>query len=192
MRKQWQRDLPFDELVFDRWERAKQLGFGQGASIYHNSYVYGDVAVGQGTWIGPLVVLDGTGGLSIGDHCSISAGVHIYTHDSVKWALTGGKSSYEQAAVTIGHCCYVGAQTVISKGVTIGEHCVVGANSFVNREVPPFSIVAGSPCRRIGRVEFVGTDEVQLVYDLKANEIHQLYAPAASTNRDHARRRLGA
>ena len=47
VRARWRRDLPFSELVFDRWERAASLGFGAGASIYHDSYVYGDVTVGE-------------------------------------------------------------------------------------------------------------------------------------------------
>ena len=29
MRERFDRDLPFDELVFDRWERARRLGFGR-------------------------------------------------------------------------------------------------------------------------------------------------------------------
>ena len=95
MQKKFQRDLPLSELLFDRWERAKTLGFGKGTSIYHNSYVYGDVSVGKNTWIGPFTILDGTGCLKIGSYCSISAGVQIYTHDSVKWAITGGKAPYD-------------------------------------------------------------------------------------------------
>src|ERR1700674_4717821 len=80
MRSRWNRDLPFEELLFDRWERAQYLGFGAGTSIYHTSYVYGDVRVGANTWIGPLTVLEGSGGLTIGSNCSISAGVQIFTH----------------------------------------------------------------------------------------------------------------
>jgi acetyltransferase-like isoleucine patch superfamily enzyme len=152
MRKKWHRDLPLEELLFDRWERARQLGFGEGASIYHNSYVYGDVQVGERTWIGPFTLLDGSGGLRIGSNCSISAGVHIYTHDSVQWAVSGGTAPYERAPVSIGDCCYIGSQTVIAKGVTIGDHCTVGACSFVNADLAPFTIAAGAPCRPTGRV----------------------------------------
>jgi acetyltransferase-like isoleucine patch superfamily enzyme len=163
----WQRDLPFDELLFDRWERAKSLGFGEGSNIYHNCYVYGDVRVGKNTWIGPYTLLDGSGGLTIGDHCSISAGVHVYTHDTVKWAVSGGKAEYEHASVRIGNCCYIGSHTVIAKGVTVGDHCVIGASAFVNRAIPPFSVAVGIPCRLIGRVE-IEADQVRLIYESKA------------------------
>ena len=54
--------------------------------------VIGDVKVGSHTWIGPNVILDGSGGgLEIGDYCSIDAGAQIYTHDTVMWAISGGQ-----------------------------------------------------------------------------------------------------
>ena len=38
MRESWERDLPLEELLCDRWERAQRLGFGAGSSIYQSSY----------------------------------------------------------------------------------------------------------------------------------------------------------
>ncbi|MCB0060784.1 MAG: acyltransferase [Caldilineaceae bacterium] len=131
--------------------------------MYHNSYVYGDVQVGAHTWIGPFTLLEGSGGLTIGSYCSISAGTQIYTHDSVKWALSGGAAAYAQAPVVIGDCTYIGSQSVIAKGVTIGDHVVVGACSFVNRDLPPYTIAAGTPCRVIGQVQMID-GEIQLIY----------------------------
>jgi len=163
MRKRWKRDLPFIELPFDRWERAQSLGFGEKTSIYQNSYVFGEVEVGNNTWIGPFTLLDGSGGLQIGSFCSISAGTQIYTHDTVKWAVSGGSTAYERAPVSIGNNCYIGSQTVIAKGVTIGDHVVIAACSFVNRDIPAYSVAAGTPCRVIGRVQ-IDDGEVQLIY----------------------------
>jgi acetyltransferase-like isoleucine patch superfamily enzyme len=165
MRMDWQRDLPFGELLADRWKRAETLGFGPGASIYDSSYVYGDVRVGANTWIGPFTILDGSGGLSIGEYCSISAGVHIYTHDTVAWAVSGGRVGPQRSAVVIGDNTYVGSEVVIARGVTIGDHCVIGAGSFVNRSVPPYSVAVGSPCRVIGSVEVGASGEVTLRYE---------------------------
>jgi acetyltransferase-like isoleucine patch superfamily enzyme len=163
MRVKWQRSLPFDEELFDRWERANYLGFGKDASIYQHSYVYGDVQVGKNTWVGPMTLLDGTGGLKIGDYCSISAGVQIYTHDTVNWALTGGKSKYDYAPVQIGNCCHIGALSVIIKGVTVGDHCVVAAHSFVNKDVPSYTVVVGVPARVAATVRIIDDGQVQLV-----------------------------
>ena len=165
LRKRWGRSLPFADELFDRWERAAFLGFGPEASIYDSSLVLGDIQVGEGTWVGPFTVLDGRGGLTIGKYCSISAGVQIYSHDTVKWALTGGKAREERSPTRIGDSCYIGPLSIVSRGVEIGDHTVVGAHSLVRKNVPPFSIVVGTPARVIGRVELVGDDDVRFVYE---------------------------
>jgi len=163
MKEKWDRVIPFEELLFDRWEKAEFVNAGEGTSIYHMCYIYGDVEIGKNTWIGPFTLLDGTGGLKIGDYCSISAGVQIYTHDTVKWALSGGKHKYEYAPVKIGNCCFIGAGTIILKGVRIGNHCLVAANSLVNKSFGDNSIIAGVPAKKIGEVE-VKDGEVILKY----------------------------
>ena len=69
-REKWKRSLPFYEEVLGdkaRWERAEFLNFGKDASIYESSYVYGNVKVGKNTWVGPFTILDGSGGLEIGE-----------------------------------------------------------------------------------------------------------------------------
>lgn len=144
---EYNRVLPLNEMITDRWEKANFLGFGSRTSIYDSSFIFGNVVVGENTWIGPFTILDGIGGLTIGSNCSISAGVQIYTHDSVQWAITGGVSPYEYASVTIGDNCYIGPNTIIAKGVSIGSGTIVGANSFVNKSLPPNSKAAGSPVR---------------------------------------------
>lgn len=144
---QYRRTLPFGDYVSDRWEKARMLGFGEGTSIYDSAHVFGDVTVGRNTWIGPFTILDGSGGLTIGDTCSISAGVQIYSHDTVAWATSGGTAEYEYAATSIGSRCYVGPNTVVAKGVTIGDGAVVGANSLVLSDIPAGAKAYGNPAR---------------------------------------------
>lgn len=152
----WRRCLPFSELVVDRWEKARFLGFGEGASIYDSSYVFGSVKVGAHTWVGPFTILDGSGGLEIGDYCSISSGVQIYSHETIQWAVSGGKAPYEYAPVSIGSRCYIGPNTVVAKGVTIGEGCIIGAGSLVLSDIPPGSKAFGTPCRVVAALPRAG------------------------------------
>lgn len=147
--QQWDRSLPFADYLVDRWEKAERLGFGDGSSIYDSALVLGQVEVGKNTWIGPFTVLDGSGGLEIGDTCSISAGVQIYTHDTVAWATSGGIASVAKAPVRIGNNCYIGPNVIISKGVSIGDGCIIGANSFVNKSIPSKMRAWGTPCKLI-------------------------------------------
>lgn len=165
LRDRFDRSLPLAEGILDnRWERAARLGFGFNTSIYDSALVYGKVEVGEESWIGPSVILDGSGGsVKIGDYCSIAAGVHIYTHDTVLWALAGGKAGRRKASVEIGSCCHIGAQSVVLPGVRIERQCVVAANSVVNRSVETKTIVAGNPARKIGRVEGEGEDTRMII-----------------------------
>jgi acetyltransferase-like isoleucine patch superfamily enzyme len=165
MGERFQRDLPLQDLLTDRWERARTLGFGEGSSIYQSAYVYGDVSVGAGTWIGPNALLDGSGGLRIGSGCNISAGAQIYTHDTVERVLSEGRREIDHAPTSIGDHCHVGAGSVVAKGVTVGDHSVIGACAFVNRDVPPFTVAAGVPARPIGRVRVDADGGVNLDYD---------------------------
>lgn len=165
IRKRHDRTVPLGDEVLDRWEKAEDLGFGAGTSIYDASLVLGDVSVGENTWVGPFTVLDGRGGLRIGSYCSISTGVQIYSHDTVAWALSGGRAAERRAATSIGDCCYIGPNSIVASGVQIGDHCVVGALSLVKENVASHTIVGGIPSQVLGRVEIHETGEVELIYD---------------------------
>ena len=144
------RVVPLADYFVDRWDKARLLGFGDGSSIYDSSLVIGDVRVGKNCWVGPFTILDGSGGLEIGDECTLSAGVHVYTHDSVRATLEG--APIERKPVRLGNRVYVGPHTVIASGVTVGDRVVIGANSLVLSDVPSGTKVVGSPARVIGTV----------------------------------------
>jgi acetyltransferase-like isoleucine patch superfamily enzyme len=161
--KELNRSVSFGDVFVDRWERASKLGFGENTSIYDSSLVIGDVKVGSNCWIGPYTILDGSGKLILGDFCTISAGVHIYTHDNVKSTLTSGKIPIERKSVALGNNTYVAPNVIISKGVTIGSYCIIGAGSFVNKSFENFSIIGGVPAKQMGIVK-IENDSVQFEY----------------------------
>ena len=47
----------------------------------------------------------------------------------------------------------IGSNATIMAGVSIGEGAIVGAGSVVTRDVPAFTIVAGSPAKELRRIE---------------------------------------
>jgi len=143
--QRFKRRVSVGDLLTDRWEIARQYGFGEGTSCYDNVLVIGDVKVGKHTWIGPNVILDGSGGLEIGDYCSISAGVGIYSHHTVNWSRSLGAEPAERKPVKIGSGVYVGPNAVVQMGVTIGDRAVIGALSLVNHDVPAGARAFGIP-----------------------------------------------
>jgi acetyltransferase-like isoleucine patch superfamily enzyme len=148
-KKDYDRFLSISDYFFDRWERAKMMGFGEGTSVYDSCLIIGDVKVGKNVWIGPYTILDGSGGLAIGDNCDICAGVHIYTHNTVQRVINN--TEIEKAPVFIENNVYIGPNTVISMGCHLGSRVVIGANSFVNKDVPSNTKSFGTPVRLIGK-----------------------------------------
>lgn len=165
MKLSFDRVVPVTELVVNRWEKAKFCGFGRNVSIYDNAYVYGNVEVGEDTWIGPFTILDGSGGrLKIGKGCDVSAGVQIYTHDTVKKCVSNQSARAEYGNVEIEDYCYIGPMSVISRGVKIGAHSIICTHSFVNKSFPEYSIIGGIPAIKIGEVIISNNGKVQLRY----------------------------
>lgn len=152
-KQRFHRRVSVGDLLTERDDNAAAYGFGEGTTMYDNVLVLGDVKVGRNSWIGPGCILDGSGGLRIGDWCDISAGAQIYTHHTVNRAISLGEKPIDCAPTSIGNGVYIGPNAVIQMGVTIGDKAIIGANSFVNRDVPPGAKAFGSPARiQQGRV----------------------------------------
>ena len=141
------RHVSVGDLLTDRAEIAREYGFGEGTTCYDNVLILGEVNIGKNCWIGPNVILDGSGGLTIGDHVDISAGAQIYSHNTVRRVLSGGVDPIAYSATRIGSRVYIGPQTVIQKGVVIGSDVTIGAMSLVNTDVPDGAKFFGIPAR---------------------------------------------
>ena len=164
--KKYKRMNPFYEDLFDWSERGSFWAQEKkDITIYNSATLIGDVKIGEHTWIGPFSLLDGGGGLEIGRYCSISTGCQVLTHDTVSWALSGGKMQPERAATKIGDCCFLGSHVIVTKGVTIGNHCLIAAGAVVTMDVDDLTIAGGVPACVIGRVELDSHGNVHLVYD---------------------------
>jgi len=109
------------------------------------------ITMGDDVWIGYYTLIDGSGGLEIGNKVSISSGVHIYTHDSSKFRAYDlekdpiNGTHIKRSPVKIGNNVQIGANSIITKGVTIGNNVIVGALTLVNKDIPDNSFVTGNP-----------------------------------------------
>ena len=98
--------------------------------------------------------------ITFGDNCLLGPNVSIYTAGHPVHPHSRN-SRYEYGiAVTVGNDVWLGGCTVICPGVTIGDGCVIGAGSVVTKDIPPYSIAAGNPCRVIRTI----TDEDRRYY----------------------------
>ena len=165
------RSLPLGDMLVDRNERAYSLGFGKGTTIYDSATVIGDVSVGEHCWIGQNTVLDGTGGLTIGDWCTVGVNSFIASHSAVARMLSAGKMPIDSKPTMIGSRCFIGPSCLIEMGVVIGEGCLIDAQSVVKRSLPPGTIAHGNPADVIGEVVLDQTGKPNLKFNRKAVEL---------------------
>lgn len=109
----------------------------------------GSIHVGQGTTMvkGSLQVHE-TGSITIGKDCMISTLVYLSVSDIHPiYDRETGERLNPAASVRIGDHVWLGLRSMILKGADIGAGAVVAAAAVVSGQVPPNSIVAGTPAR---------------------------------------------
>lgn len=91
--------------------------------------------------------------VEVGNYCCFGPDVHIGGMQHSYWwysmsPLLSDECKLPEKTI-IGNDVWIAAGCIIKQGVKIGDGAVIGANSFVNKDVPPFAIVAGSPAKII-------------------------------------------
>ncbi|MFH1981145.1 MAG: acyltransferase [Pseudomonadota bacterium] len=125
------------------------------ALVYPGVYLthtYG-ISVGSGFSINTGALMDGRGGIAIGDNVMVGPYVVIVSsnHDYRQTRVPMNQLPHLSAPVSIGSNVWVGAHAVISAGVTIGNGVVVAAGAVVTRDVEDGTIVGGVPAAEIAR-----------------------------------------
>lgn len=107
------------------------------------------ITIGRDTFVGESVVVRGQGGVSIGDSVLIAPGAKILavnhnfndiSRPIIEQGITGRGIVIEDGA-------WIGGGAVVLDGVRVGRGAVVGANAVVTRDVPPNTVVVGSPAK---------------------------------------------
>ncbi|HHY54422.1 MAG TPA: acyltransferase [Chloroflexi bacterium] len=112
------------------------------------------IRIGSNSLIGELNVLRGQGGITIGDRVYTAPMVqmlavnHVFddpTRPMVEQGITA-------EGITIEDDVWIGAGAIITDGVRICKGAVVAAGAVVTQDVPPFTVVGGTPARVLRRV----------------------------------------
>ena len=138
--------------------------FGEGSTVSFGTRILqpNKIFIGDRTSIPNTSVIDGRGGLTVGDDCLLGFENIILTstHRSADLDLPIRRQGMFEAPVHIGDDVWTGCRVVIVPGVKIGDHSIIGAGSVVTRDIPAWSIFAGSPAKLIrDRREIQSRDE---------------------------------
>jgi acetyltransferase-like isoleucine patch superfamily enzyme len=99
-----------------------------------------DVFVNQGCRFNDI------GGIEIGDRVMLGPDVSLISSGHPV-APAERRNGITAAPIRIGAGVWIGASAMVLQGVTIGEDAVIGAGTVVTRDVPPRTLVVGSPAR---------------------------------------------
>lgn len=104
--------------------------------------------IGSRTHINRQCLLDARGILRIGNCVSISHRVVIMTgsHD-----YKSPLFDFKRTRVEVCDYVWIGVNATIIGNCTIGKGAVVCAGAVVNKDVPPYSVVAGVPAKIVGK-----------------------------------------
>lgn len=93
--------------------------------------------------------------ITIGSNCDFNDNFAIMTHDFMTRVFRELYHDFVPAygKVVIGNNCTFGRNVLVTRGVTIGDNCCIGAGSIVTKSIPPNSLAAGIPCKRICSIE---------------------------------------
>ena len=118
------------------------------------------ISIADNVFVWHYTILDGTGGLEIGEGSQIGAWVGLFTHsshisirlygDHYQEVLESDKVALQISPVTIGRYVFVGAGAKVLPGAVIGDGALISAGAMVSGTVDRFQIVSGSPAKVIG------------------------------------------
>lgn len=140
---------------------SKEAVIGDGVELKNHVSVLDRTTIGEGTIVGPQVVLggmpqnfahkDGPTTLNIGKHCVIREFVTMHRgSDNSRGATDIGDNGYFMAYSHVAHDCVIGPNVVMANGATLGGHCVLGDHVNIG------GLTAVHQFVRIGHHAFLG------------------------------------
>lgn len=132
--------------------------------FYH--YSEGEVVIGRNCHIANFVVIQGHGGLSIGDDSGVASGSLLYSmshhyrnpgdcNHEILYKFSPMVPGFEQtliiSPVVMEKNTALGLNSIILPGSTIREGSWVASNSTVVKTIPAHSIASGNPARIISQ-----------------------------------------
>lgn len=123
----------------------------------------GSVVLSDGVFLGSNAILQGRGGLTVGENTMIAplsaifSTNHVTRHEIQKPFVRQG---YRSQGVVIGDNCWIGSASVVLDGTNMEEGTVVGANCVVRGQIAKHSLIAAKGV--LGRAVGAAADSVDL------------------------------
>lgn len=138
--------------------RDGSIRIGKSCSVAPGAVIQGNVTLGENCSVQAYSVLVGygnaqnpTGEIRIGNnvriapHVMMIAANHVYRDPTVPICQQG----LDPKPIVIEDDVWIAGRVSILAGVTVGKGSVIAAGAVVTKDVPPYSVMAGVPAKRI-------------------------------------------
>lgn len=142
------------------------------AFIDDSAQVIGDVEIGEESSVWMLCVIRGdVHRIRIGNRSNVQDGTIIHVMKDTHPTIIGNDVTIGHAAVvhgcTIEDKCLIGMGAILLNGVTVGTGSIIAAGTLLpeGTQVPPRSLVMGSPGKVRRTLSDADLDEIQMYAD---------------------------
>lgn len=132
-----------------------QVSIGDNAIIMLGAVINIGAVIGKGTMIDMGAILGGRA--TVGDNCHIGAGA----------VLAGVIEPPSATPVIIEDDVLIGANAVVLEGCRVGKGAVVAAGAVVTKDVPPYTVVAGTPAKVIKDIDAQTKSKTEIMQELR-------------------------
>lgn len=132
-----------------------QVEIGNNCIIMMGAVINIGAVIGDGTMIDMGAILGGRA--TVGKNCHIGAGA----------VLAGVIEPPSATPVIVEDDVLVGANAVVLEGVKIGKGAVVAAGAIVTKDVPPYTVVAGTLAKVIKEIDDKTKSKTEIMQELR-------------------------
>jgi len=136
---------------------GKDCRFERGINIHRPFGIkpFSNLTIGDRVYLGHNTIIDLTRPVTIKNDVIVASRVQIWTHASYYGGNSVDNLKYGEykGEITIDEGALIYSNAVLRHGTNIGTFSIVGACSMVNRNVEPYTFVAGVPIKLIRRNE---------------------------------------
>ena len=149
--------------------KPEVIEVGDHSMIDDFTFIYGGkgIKIGRYVHIASFVSIIGGGELILDDYTVLANGSRIltgtdtyYGEKRMSTALPIEQRNVVRGKVIIEKDAFIGTNGVVHPNVRIGEGAIIGSNSLVLKDIEPWSINVGSPCKKTGERSRVVVEDV--------------------------------
>ena len=148
---------------------------GDWTSIHDRSLVLSTVGVriGQHGWFGQHCILDGSGGLTIGNGVRVGMYSQIWSHVAAGEQIEGC-TLYGERPVVLEDDVWLVGSCIVASGVTLGRRLVALIASNITKSWPENTVLAGSPAAAKQNLAFYKPISAEEKWELLGNWLEDI------------------